>query len=123
MERTGENVNTARKKLKDMKEEAAALQLSRRHGDDHLSHVDWDYELVDALVNAVDPNLLPPAEIKARAPLLGPARAPWLDIDGLIKILISGTERLKRDEEEVFSGMAMGGLAWKEDQDVEMEME
>jgi hypothetical protein len=70
MERTGENVTTARKKLKDMKEEAAALQLARRHDDDHLSHVDCDDELVDALVNAVYPNLLPPAEIKVRALLL-----------------------------------------------------
>jgi hypothetical protein len=46
-----------------------------------------------------------------------------LNTDGLIKILTSGTERLKRDEEEVLSGMAMGGLALKGDQDVEMEME
>jgi hypothetical protein len=106
-----------------MKEEAAALQLARRYGYDHLSHVAWDDELVDALVNAVDPNLPPPAEIKARAPLLGPARIPWLDTDGLINILTSGIERLKRDEEEVLSGMAMGGLALKEYQDVEMEME
>ncbi|KAI4907183.1 hypothetical protein J4E90_009685 [Alternaria incomplexa] len=101
----GQNIFVKRNKIKDIREARMMEELAKRQHNG-LAAVDWDSEPVRSLVQAVDPSLPAPKAIQNR-PRSDLTRVPWMDVDDFFRLLRSGFEKLREDEENLAS--ALGG--------------
>ena len=101
----GTDIFAMRSQLKDIREARMMQELAKRQHNG-LAAVDWDSEPVRSLVQAVDPSLPAPKAIQNRSrPDM--TRVPWIDSDALFRLLRSGFEKLRKEEEDMVS--ALGG--------------
>ena len=105
MSKLGQNIFVKRNKIKDIREARMMEELAKRQHNG-LAAVDWDSEPVRSLVQAVDPSLPAPKAIQNR-PRSDLTRVPWMDVDDFFRLLKSGFEKLRKEEEDMVS--ALGG--------------